>query len=101
MRVSVDQSAEVPTVRLDGEVDISVALELKGALIEAVASRPGLRLELEGVTALDITTLQLLWAAGRETARSGTKLLLSGPAPEAMDEAMGLAGLEGFAVDAQ
>jgi anti-anti-sigma factor len=98
---AVEQNAEGSTVRLDGEVDIRAALEFKGVLIQALASRQELRMELGSLTTLDITTLQLLWAAERATAKCGTKLVLSGPIPEAMEEAMDLAGLERFAVDPQ
>ena len=99
MPVTIEKRAEGSLVRLDGDAGISAALELKGVLIEALASGPELKVDLSGVTALDITTLQLLWAAERAAAKAGTKLLLSVPVPEAMQRTMSLAGLENFAVN--
>ncbi len=99
MPVAIDESAGVSTVRLDGDIGIAAALELKGALIAALASHRELRVELGGVTAVDITTLQLLWTAAQAAPRAGIKLHISGPIPEEMELAMGLAGLERFAVD--
>jgi anti-anti-sigma regulatory factor len=97
--VAIEQSAERSAVRLDGDVGISAALELKSALTEVLAVGQNLTVELAGVTTLDITTLQLLRAAQRAAANAGTAMLLSGPIPEAMELAMGLAGLERFAVN--
>jgi anti-anti-sigma regulatory factor len=86
-------------VGLEGEVDIRAAVELKAILLAALVSRQELRVELAGVTTLDVTTLQLLWAAERAAAKAGTKLLWGVPVPEAIELAMVLAGLERFSVD--
>jgi anti-anti-sigma regulatory factor len=94
--VTLDQRADVSVVGLEGEVDIRTAAELKAMLLAALLSRQELRVELAGLTTLDITTLQLLWAAERAAGKAGTKLLWGGPAPEAMGLAMSLMGLERF-----
>ena len=99
MPVTLDQRALVTVVGLEGEVDIRAAVELKTVLLAALQSGRELRVELAGVTALDVTTLQLLWASERAAVKAGTKLHWSGPMPEAMDLAMDFAGLERFAVD--
>jgi anti-anti-sigma factor len=99
MPVTLDERAVVSVVGLEGEVDIRAAVELKGALLAALLSRQELRVELAGVTALDITTLQLLYAFEQAAAKAGTKLRLSQPMPEAMELAMGLAGLERLVVN--
>ena len=99
MPVVIEQSATGSTMRLDGDVGISAALELWGALNKAVASGLELKVDLAGVTALDITTLQLLWAARQAAANADTKLHLAGPMPEAMERAIDLAGLESLAVN--
>jgi anti-anti-sigma factor len=97
--VTLDQRAVVSVIGLEGEVDIRAAVELKDVLLAALLSRQELRVDLAGVTALDITTLQLLYAFEQAAAKAGTKLLFSGPMPEAMDLAMGLAGLERLVVN--
>lgn len=86
-------------MRLEGDAGVSAALELKGVLIQALASGSELKVDLAGVTALDITTLQLLWATEQAAAKAGTKLRLSGITPEAMERAIDAAGLESFAVN--
>jgi anti-anti-sigma factor len=96
--VTLDQRGEVSVVGLEGEVDIRAAAELKGALIAALESRQELRVEMAGVTTLDITTLQLLRAFARAAANTGAKLVF-GEMPKAMDLAMELSGLERIGVD--
>jgi ABC-type transporter Mla MlaB component len=94
----IEQSATDSTVRLEGDVGISVAIELRGNLIEAISSGKEFKVELIGETAFDITTLQLLWAAERAAAKAGTKLLLSGSMPTVLKRAIELSGLEVFSV---
>lgn len=88
-------------MRLNGDVAIGAARELKGALIEALAFCRELKIDLTGVTALDMTTLQLLWAAQDAAAKAGIRVILTGPVPEGVEQAMGLASMERFAVDAK
>jgi anti-anti-sigma factor len=101
--VEIEQSAEGPgsVVRLNGDVGICAARELKAALVEALAFSGVLKIDLAGVTAMDITTLQLLWAAQHAAAKAGTQVILARPMPEAVKQAMELAGMEGLAVNAQ
>lgn len=101
MPVTLDQRAVDSVIGLEGEVDIQAAAELKDLLLGALRSRRELRVDLAGVTKLDITTLQLLWAFERAAAKAGTKLLWGGPMPKAMELAMDLAGLKEFAVDSR
>jgi anti-anti-sigma factor len=97
--VTLDQRAEVSVVGLDGDVDIQSAAELKGILLAALLARQGIRVELAGLTTLDITTVQLLWAAQHAAARTGTQLVLVGPVPKGVKQAMDLAGLDMPPVD--
>jgi anti-anti-sigma regulatory factor len=95
----IDQNATGSTVRLDGDAGINTAVELQGNLIEAISFGDDFKVELAGVTALDITTLQLLWAAEQAAAKVGTRLLLSGSMPAVLERAMELAGVEIFSVN--
>jgi anti-anti-sigma regulatory factor len=97
--VTLDQRAGRTVVDLRGDLDIQAAAELKGILLAALRSRQELRVELAGVTALDITTLQLLSALERAATKAGLDLLWGGPISEETGLAMDLAGLERPLVD--
>lgn len=88
-------------IRLEGEVDISSAAELKKRLLEALRDDGHLHLDLEGATDLDITALQLLWAAERQARGSGKGFALVGRLPETVNAALNEAGLEDFLRSAQ
>ena len=59
-------------IRLEGEFSVTSAAELKDLLLEGLASGKHLLLDLEHAEEIDITSMQLLWAAGREADRAGT-----------------------------
>ena len=71
MPVTVDRLATHWIVRLDGEFTLASAPELKALLLEWLASGKDLQLDLEQAGQIDITLLQLLWAAAREARRAG------------------------------
>jgi anti-anti-sigma regulatory factor len=62
LKLDKDESA----LCLDGQIDIASAAELKKALLDALSAGKKLSISLEGVTDLDVTAVQLLWAARRE-----------------------------------
>ncbi|MFZ3266274.1 MAG: STAS domain-containing protein [Terriglobales bacterium] len=86
-------------LRLEGDVDVGWAAELKRMLIEAVSSRKELQVDLTSVTDLDITVVQLLWAARREAEKAGTRCVL-GPVPDEIVGALEEAGFEDFLMPA-
>jgi anti-anti-sigma factor len=98
MPVTLDQSEEQCLLRLEGEVDIASAAELKTLLLQALASGTELRVEVERATELDITALQLLWAAEREARGSGRQCTLAGRVSEELMAAASEAGFEKFPV---
>lgn len=98
MPVTVEQRGAVCFIRLEGEVTIVCAAELKRVLLDALASGNKLRLDLKGATDLDITALQLLWAAEREARASGRSLTLAGAVPEEILVTVAEAGLSDFPV---
>jgi hypothetical protein len=55
-------------IRLEGQVNLTSATELKTLLLDWLASGKDLELDLERVEETDIAILQLLWAAGHEAA---------------------------------
>jgi anti-anti-sigma regulatory factor len=96
--VTLDQTEELCFIHLEGEISITSATELKRLLIEALASGRELRVDLERATELDLTALQLLWAAERAAGGSGTGFMLVGSVPEGIAVALGDAGFEKFPI---
>ena len=98
MAVTLDQSEARCVIRLDGEINIVCAAEMKKLLLQALALGRELRVDLEGATELDVTALQLLWAAEREARGSGRGFTLAGRVPEEIAATARDAGLEKFPV---
>ncbi|MEO8596778.1 MAG: STAS domain-containing protein [Candidatus Solibacter sp.] len=61
-------------VRLSGEATVGSAAALKAELLEALASGGDVQVDLQGVEAVDLATMQLIWAAAREAAAGGRVL---------------------------
>lgn len=81
-------------LRLDGDCTLTSAAELKSALIQALTGNKALCVDCNGAGEVDITALQLLWAA-EQAARSGERSLVS-RVPEAMQGFARDAGFERF-----
>jgi anti-anti-sigma factor len=96
MAVTLDQSEALCVLRLEGEINIASAAELKRLLLQALASGRELRVDLEGATEVDVTALQLLWAGEREARGSGGGITLAGRVPEEISAAVSDAGFEKF-----
>ena len=60
-----EDSGKACTLRLEGELGIQRASELKKILLEAQGGSKNLILNLEGVTGTDVSGLQLLCEIGR------------------------------------
>jgi anti-anti-sigma factor len=94
--VTLEQHEGECRVRLEGEINIGAAAELKRILIEALDSEKQLRVEFEGATGMDVTGLQLLWAAEREAQRAGVGFARMGRVPQEIAAAVAEIGLEEF-----
>jgi anti-anti-sigma regulatory factor len=92
--VTLDRRSDSWIVRLEGEIDIRCAFELKQALLDRLGSGTALRVDLSQSTQLDITAVQLLWAARYDAAQKGAVLTLSGPIPEEVCASMREIGFE-------
>jgi len=92
--VTLDQSGTASIVRLEGELNVGIALELKTALVAALASKKPLLVETASAMAIDVTTFQLLWATHRAADEAGTPFVFSSPIPDAISLSMASAGLE-------
>jgi len=96
MPITVEEVDNSSMIRLEGDVNIASAAEVKGILINALASKKEIRLGLDGVTALDITALQLLFAAELNAAKSKIPFTLDGSVPSEVSAAMTDAGFAKF-----
>jgi len=89
----LEEGSTTFTLRLDGEMEIGDALDLKRLLLVALGSRKEMRIELIGVTELDITSMQLLWAAVTEASTIGSSISFEDPIPEYAASSLSQAGL--------
>jgi len=90
------QSETLNLLRLEGVVGIGCAAEFKGLLEQALGSGCAVRVSLEGATDLDVTAVQLLWAAERKAKGGGAGFSISGRPPEPVLAALSEAGLQQF-----
>lgn len=94
MSVKIERLEDQSLIRLEGEITVTSAAELRNALLQGLASGRDLRLDLERSEAVDVTIMQLIWAAGREADRTGAKVAIR--VPESVSAAARDAGFEKF-----
>ena len=75
MPITMERLDRQSIVRLEGELTVTSAAELKGVLSEAL-SGGDLQLDLERAGEIDIAIMQLLWAAAKEAERTGAGLTI-------------------------
>jgi anti-anti-sigma regulatory factor len=93
MGITLDDSGSQAVIGLDGVVDISSAAELKTLLLRALNSGKKVCVSLHGATDLDVTAVELLWAAEREASKAGVGFSLAGPALAEVSASLSVAGL--------
>jgi len=89
-------------LRVAGELTIPYAGQFRGALLDALDGAGRVIVSLEGVTAMDITGLQLLCSAHRTATAREKGFGIEGTTNPAVTQAAGLAGFRrhvGCAVD--
>lgn len=67
-------------------------------LIEAISSGKEVQLDLAQASDLDVTAVQLLWAARRETEKAGASFAVAGDVPGNIGRVFCEAGFENFPV---
>jgi anti-anti-sigma regulatory factor len=86
---------EVTTqVTLEGAITIAGASELKETLLRAIEAGKDVSVSLGGVTALDVTAVEVLWAASRAAKASGLRFSLSVPLGEELSTSLREAGID-------
>lgn len=83
-------------ISLEGPIDISCAAELKSHLLDALKPNKATSVSLEKVTCMDVTSIQLLWAAEREARGAGIPFTLIGRLPEPICATVREAGFDLF-----
>jgi anti-anti-sigma regulatory factor len=96
--VTLEKSETLNLLRLEGAIDIASAVELKDLLLKALEPPSEVRVSLEGATDLDVTAVQLLWAAERKAKGAGVAFSYVGAMQEAVFTSLGEAGLHQFIV---
>ncbi len=76
-----------------GAMTIQRAAEIKGLLADALARSDRLAIDLDGVTEVDLSGLQLLCSAQRTASQSRKHVAFAGPTPEIFRRAAADAGV--------
>jgi anti-anti-sigma factor len=92
--ITLEQTESLSVIHLEGAIDIASAAELKEALLKALEGGGEVRVSLDKLTGLDVTAVELLWAAGREAKKAGAAFSLVGQAPGEVLAALADAGLD-------
>jgi anti-anti-sigma regulatory factor len=94
MAIVLTQDETESAIALDDAIDISAAAELKAALLTALGNAKPVRVSLAAAVYLDVTAVQLLWAAGRQARGLGVDFEIAGPIPDAVSSALADAGFQ-------
>jgi ABC-type transporter Mla MlaB component len=97
--VTLECEEKLSMIRLDGEVGIAAAAELKDLLVQALGSSQQVRVSLLSVTELDVTAVELLWAARLEAKASSLSFAFDAPLSSMVTSALLQAGFDEFAAD--
>jgi len=92
--VTLERDERCSLLRLEGVVGVSEASELKALLLESLGREMEVRIDPAAATYLDVTAVQLLWAAERDAQKTGRTLHWASAFPEAVSAVLGEAGLE-------
>ena len=94
MTVTLKLEESRSEVVLEGDIGIAEAAELKRVLMEALEACNRIEVSLGKATELDVTAVQLLWAAHREAGQANLEFAYVGTEPEQIVAALAEAGLE-------
>lgn len=93
MEITAEEKEGVSTVRIEGDLTIYNAQDLKKALIESISpcGKP-VCLDLSGAGEMDTAGFQLLYLAFREARKDGVDIRISGASPQ-VSSIIGLYGM--------
>lgn len=86
MKYKTHKSGEKKVMRIEGDLVIQNADKLKQALLKTIQEADHVSVNLDNVTELDLTCLQLLCSAHRTCESTKKRLSLFHPLPEAVHQ---------------
>jgi anti-anti-sigma factor len=95
LRWSVERQHGLTTVRLDGELDLSVSEDLTALLDPLLGTGSAVVLDLEGLEFMDSTGIRILGRAKQQADQAGGRFLLGRPSM-AVRRVLQVAGLMSF-----
>lgn len=81
MNIDMESNENTVVLRIGGEAVIDTAGELKEALLKSLARADDILIDIEKVTAADLSFLQLLCSAHKSCLKSDKKMRLGGIRP--------------------
>ena len=96
MGIILKQCQESSVILLEGAIDIASAEQFKNLLLQALGSGKEIKVALNDATDLDVTAVQLIWAARRASEGSGVSFTLNGAVPASVSSVLGSADLLQF-----
>ncbi|MGA7243713.1 MAG: STAS domain-containing protein [Terracidiphilus sp.] len=93
MAINVEDQNGRRRIRLDDVVDIAQAAELKQILMEAIGSFAPVSIQVSGASAIDVTAVQLLWAALSHASTTGKEFAIVGPWDEEIERSLSCTGI--------
>ncbi len=96
MAITLDENELRIVVALEGTIDVSSASELKATLLKALGVGKEVCISLDAATYLDVTAVQLLWAAERQARESGAAFQFSKHSSDLVTITLAQAGFPSF-----
>lgn len=78
MPITLDVRETTATIELKDAVDINFAAELKKTLEDALQQCGVVHVDVSTVSSLDVTPVQILWAAAGQARKAGTGFAITG-----------------------
>lgn len=76
MPITIERGESHSIIRLEGDLTIGSAQELKQVLLDGLEAGADLHVDMEGIGDFDIAVMQLLWAVARDTTGRGIKSMI-------------------------
>ncbi len=96
MRFEITRSGDFSILRLQGECTVQHSNELKMVLVDAIKKNENLIVDLEGITEMDISCLQLLCSAHNSSIKSNKQFSLNSNRPQSFIKLVNDAGYSRF-----
>lgn len=91
--ISLSCSCESSILHLAGAIDLGCAAELKAALVQALDCSRQITVSAAALTSVDVTAVQLLWAAQRAAGQRGMGFAVSAAPVETVERQLAELGM--------